>query len=217
MSPMIEVWISRLGGVAALATLAVALVGIAGSGRRPVGRAEGPGARYLRWPVLAAATVTYAAVMLLLWRPLPIHPSDPARTTLAVLGAAIYFPSLGLYLWGLYALGAMFGAASGFGVRLYAGHRLVTDGPFAVVRHPMYLAVFLAGIGSLLIYRTWATLFFASNMLGLIVRARREERALASEFGEEWRAYAARVPAFLPTLRRRARVAEVRDPGHSGD
>jgi protein-S-isoprenylcysteine O-methyltransferase Ste14 len=68
----------------------------------------------------------------------------------------------------------------------------------------MYLAVILAGIGGLLLYRTWAMLFFAGNMFGLIVRARREERSLEAEFDEAWGVYAERVPAFLPRLRRRS-------------
>jgi len=200
---VIEVWISRLGGVAGLATLGAALWGLSSASRRPAGRIEGPAGNLLRWPILGAATLLYLVILILLWRPLPIELRESSRMALVLLGAAIYFPSLGLYLWGLRALGTMFGAASGFGVRLHAGHQLVIDGPFSVVRHPMYLAVFLAGIGGLLLYRTWAMLFFASNMLGLIFRARREDRAMEAEFGESWRAYAERVPAFLPRLRRR--------------
>jgi protein-S-isoprenylcysteine O-methyltransferase Ste14 len=201
---VVEIWILRLGGAAGLATLGVALWGLARGGRRPVGRVEGPVGRYLRWPILAAATAAYAAIIVLLWRPLPIHLSPGAHLAAIVLGSAIYFPSLALYLWGLRTLGTMFGAASGFGVRMFAGHQLVTSGPFAIVRHPMYLAVILAGIGGLLLYRTWAMLFFAGNMFGLIVRARREERSLEAEFDEAWGVYAERVPAFLPRLRRRS-------------
>ena len=70
------------------------------------------------------------------------------------------------------------------------------------MRHPMYLAVMIAALGSLLLYRTWAALAFAVLMLGLVVRARREERVLAQEFGQEWQEYAARVPAWLPRMRR---------------
>ena len=69
----------------------------------------------------------------------------------------------------------------------------------------MYLGVMLAAWGSLLVYRTWATLGFAIMMFGLIIRARREERVLREEFGEAWREYASRVPGWLPRLRRRLR------------
>lgn len=97
----------------------------------------------------------------------------------------------------------MFGPSTGFGVRLQAGHRLITSGPYALVRHPMYLAVITAGIGGLLLYRTWAMLAFAVAMFGLTVRAHREEEALAAEFGAAWEAYCRRVPAWLPRIFRK--------------
>jgi protein-S-isoprenylcysteine O-methyltransferase Ste14 len=58
----------------------------------------------------------------------------------------------------------------------------------------------LAAWGSLLLYQTWASLGFAVMMLGLVVRARREERVLEDEFGNQWREFAARVPAWLPRV-----------------
>jgi protein-S-isoprenylcysteine O-methyltransferase Ste14 len=59
----------------------------------------------------------------------------------------------------------------------------------------MCLAVIALAIGSLFLYRTWATLLFAVEAFGLAVRARREEDVLRQEFGAEWEAYASRVPA----------------------
>jgi protein-S-isoprenylcysteine O-methyltransferase Ste14 len=137
-----------------------------------------------------------------LWRPLPVHPAPWLRGLLLSIGAALFFAGLALYFWGLHTLGRMFGPSTGFGVRLHAAHRLVASGPYAHVRHPMYLAVIAAAQGSLLLYRTWATLCFAIIMFGLVVRARREERALAREFGQQWADYRARVPGWLPRLRR---------------
>jgi protein-S-isoprenylcysteine O-methyltransferase Ste14 len=88
------------------------------------------------------------------------------------------FFGLGLYLWGLNTLGENFNVSSGFGIRLQQAHRLVTKGPFAYVRHPMYLGVMLAAWGGSFLYRTWTMLIFAVMMFGLIVRARREEEVL---------------------------------------
>ena len=112
-------------------------------------------------------------------------------------GGALLFGGLALYWWGLRTLGAMFGAATGFGVRLYAAHRLVTHGPYAIIRHPMYLAVMMAFAGSVLVYRTWACLLYALLVAGLPVRARAEERALARQFGAEWEHYRQRVPGWI--------------------
>jgi protein-S-isoprenylcysteine O-methyltransferase Ste14 len=161
-----------------------------------------PGARIaLRLPILALATIGFFGAGVWLWRPLPCRLETTARFLLSSGGCLLLVGACGLYLWGLRSLGAMFAPSSGFGVRLHAGHRLIEAGPYAIVRHPMYLAVMLAGGGSLMLYQTWATLGLAILMLGLVVRARREERVLERELGATWRAYATRVPPWLPRAR----------------
>jgi protein-S-isoprenylcysteine O-methyltransferase Ste14 len=177
-----------IGAAAGLGTLAIALAAMARSFRRTRGRTEGRAGVILRLPLLMAASIAFLAAGAWLWKPIPLRPSDPVL----IVGGCF------LYLWGLRALGPMFSPSSGFGVALFAGHRLITAGPYALVRHPMYLGVMLAAWGSLLLFRTWAVLGFAIMMFGLVFRARREERVLADEFGDAWRAYAARVPAWLP-------------------
>jgi protein-S-isoprenylcysteine O-methyltransferase Ste14 len=192
-----------IGAVIGLGTLGLALVAMVRSLHRPSGSIE-PGARIvLRLPLLLVATLGFIVAGVWLWRPIPVvalQPGLPALSSCA--GIILLAGGCSLYLWGLRLLGPMFGPASGFGVRLSAGHRLIDSAPYAHVRHPMYLAVMIAALGSLLLYRTWATLAFAVLMLGLVVRARREERVLAQEFGQEWREYAARVPAWIPRMRR---------------
>ena len=191
-----------IGAAIGLGTLGLALLAMVRSLRRPSGRVE-PGARIaLRLPLLLVATAVFLAAGLWLWRPIPLVLEPGVRTLSITCGIILLTGGCCLYLWGLRSLGQMFAPSSGFGVRLHAGHRLIGSGPYAIVRHPMYLAVMAAALGSLLLYRTWATLAFAVIMLGLVVRARREERVLAQEVGQEWQEYAARVPAWLPRLRR---------------
>ncbi|PKO21274.1 MAG: hypothetical protein CVU38_15600 [Chloroflexi bacterium HGW-Chloroflexi-1] len=202
----LELWLGRIGGLAGLATLALAVWHMLRSVGRPAGRQVGAGARFLRAPILALATLLFVAAMGWLWRPLPLALPAAVRLATLALDALLYFPALGLYLWGLRTLGAMFAPSTGFGVRLHLGHRLITAGPYALVRHPMYLAVITAGIGGLLLYRTWAMLLFAVAMFGLTVRARREEETLAAEFGPAWEAYCQRAPAWLPHRIRRGRA-----------
>jgi protein-S-isoprenylcysteine O-methyltransferase Ste14 len=66
----------------------------------------------------------------------------------------------------------------------------------------MYIGLILASVGALLIYFTWTTVYFALFAPLTLVRARREEQALAAEFGERWQEYCKRVPAFFPRLRK---------------
>jgi protein-S-isoprenylcysteine O-methyltransferase Ste14 len=195
--------IRAVGAVVGLGTLTYAIVGILRSLRRPSGREE-RGARFaLRIPIILFATFLFIVIGALLWRPLPIGDRTWSAAIFLALGSLFFFGGLLLYLWGMRTLGAMFGPSTGFAVRLQAEHQLIVSGPYARVRHPMYLAVMATAIGSLLLYRTWATLLFAIGMFGLLVRARREEKVLEKEFGAIWQAYAARVPQWLPRLQRR--------------
>ena len=197
-----ELWLYRLGGAAAFASLVLALNGFRRAQQRAQGRVVGVGARYLRFSIFVFFTVVYFAIGYLLWKPLPLQLPDSPRLTADIAGALIFFSSLAMYVWGYRTLGAMFTASTSFGVRLMADHRLVTSGPYRFVRHPMYLAVILAGFGGLLLYRTWAMLVFALTMFGLTLRARREDQALAAELGDQWQEYIRQVPGWIPRLRR---------------
>jgi protein-S-isoprenylcysteine O-methyltransferase Ste14 len=204
--PQIELLLERLGAIAGITTLAIALVAVFLSLRRAPAREE-PGARiFLRGPALILLSSLFIALAAILWNPIPLRLALAPRASAVLLGAVFLFAGLGLYLWGLFTLRGMFAPSSGFGVRIQAAHTLVTSGPYRYIRHPMYLAVIVATFGAFLVYRTWAALFFAVAMFGLVVRARREERILAAEFGTDWQGYASRVPMWFPRTR----------PGHRG-
>ncbi len=198
----IELWIGRLGAIAASIVLALALIRLLGSGEEPTGRTVGRVTVVLRRPTLFLAAGLFILVGAVLWRPIPLVLAAPARLAALASGSVLLFGGLALYLWGLRALGSMFGSASGLAARLYEDHRLVVTGPYAWIRHPMYLGVMAAFFGGLLLYRTWALALYAPLMLGLVIRARREEEALVAEFGDEWQRYRRRVPAWIPRLRR---------------
>lgn len=100
----------------------------------------------------------------------------------------------------------MYDVSSAAGARLRQNHRLITTGPFAHIRHPMYVGIELASFGALLLYRTWTVVFLLVAFAGLTVRAHREDEILLQEFGDEWRNYAAAVPAWFPRLTSRQQV-----------
>lgn len=69
-------------------------------------------------------------------------------------------------------------------VRVQAGrgHRVVSDGPYAIVRHPMYVAGALYFLGMPLLLGSWWGLAFSPLLVGGIgVRAVGEERMLGRE------------------------------------
>jgi len=198
---LIEPWFRYAGGVGAILMLAILLWGIRSGLHRPVGRTSGTGTTILRVRAFyVVASVLFLGFCYVLWRPLPLLLSPMARWATLILGALLYFPGLILALWGRLALGRFYNVSTSFGAHLYADHQLVMTGPFAFVRHPMYLGLILAALGGLLVYQTWTTLFLVGVSPGLVLRARREEAALLAEFGEEWLAYRARVPGWFPRL-----------------
>jgi protein-S-isoprenylcysteine O-methyltransferase Ste14 len=84
---------------------------------------------------------------------------------------------------------------------LDTGHQLCTAGPYAVVRHPMYLAINLLGLGSANWVPTPEVTFAAALLVvACDLRARAEERALLEAFGERYRNYMQRVRRMVPGI-----------------
>ena len=196
-----ERFVRLLGTVAGAATLGAIAQGMWSGWRRPKGRATGRAGVVLQVPVYVVGGLAYFGLCLALWRPIRFTLPAAARAATLVAGGLLYFPGLALVLWGRLAQGEMYNVSSGLGVQLYANHRLVTHGPYALVRHPVYLGLRLAALGGLLVYRTWTFAFLALNSLALAVRAGREEEALAVQFGAQWAAYSRIVPAWIPRPR----------------
>lgn len=79
--------------------------------------------------------------------------------------------------------------------------RLATSGPYARVRHPQYVGFVLVLTGFLVQWPTLLTLAMYPVLIWMYVRlARAEERETRAAFGKEFDTYAARVPAFVPSL-----------------
>jgi len=103
--------------------------------------------------------------------------------------------SLGLWTWTHLALGRYWSAQ----LQLRAGHRLITDGPYSRVRHPMYSAVlgWVAGLG-LLVANWFVVVFVMIAAIILIRRIPREEKMMLERFGDEYKEYKKRTGRFLP-------------------
>lgn len=83
---------------------------------------------------------------------------------------------------------------------------LATAGAYASVRHPQYLGFLLVMAGFLLEWPTIPTVAMFPVLAVVYARlARSEERQAQAEFGDAWRQYARRVPAFVPHLPQHSR------------
>lgn len=108
-----------------------------------------------------------------------------------VLGYALLFVGIGLFAQGWREL-----------YRAQKEERLATSGLYAFVRHPQYTGLFVGLFGEGVVH--WPTVFsvalFPVIVLVYWLLARREEKRVLQEFGDEYRTYMQRVPMFLPRV-----------------
>lgn len=97
---------------------------------------------------------------------------------------------------------------------LYAAQRtgeFATEGLYARLRHPQYAAFIVITFGFLLQWPTLLTLMMFPILVYIYVRlARSEASVMQAAFGERYRSYADRTPAFMPRLFPRSPAARDR-------
>lgn len=84
-----------------------------------------------------------------------------------------------------------------------AGHHVVDSGPYRLVRHPIYLGLIVAAFATAIEKGNSCSLLGAAIMtLAFYTKARREERFLRAELGENaYAAYARKTAMLLPFVR----------------
>lgn len=132
-----------------------------------------------------------SAMALALWR----LARGGAPVGAVAAGAGTWLAAVALRMW---ALAHLRGQFSSF-IEIREGHRLVTSGPYAFVRHPLHLAFGLevAAFG-LLAWAPEAAVPAVAVWAVILVRNRTEEAVLAGHFGAAYESYRSRVPALLP-------------------
>jgi hypothetical protein len=85
---------------------------------------------------------------------------------------------------------------------------LITAGPYRFVRHPIYLADFIAFFGFALCLRPIGFLLPVLLYVHYIQLVSHEERALTAQFGAAYSDYARPIPRFLPDHRSFRRLGQ---------
>lgn len=82
------------------------------------------------------------------------------------------------------------------------GHSLIQNGPYALVRNPMYLGILLIGAGIvLMLFKWWVIgIFLLVFIMRYLVLIFKEEKKLQAMFAGDYLAYQQKVPRILPSL-----------------
>lgn len=112
-------------------------------------------------------------------------------------GAGVAACGLAFAVWARRRIGRNWSAT----VTLKRDHELVTSGPYAWVRHPIYTGLLAGFLGSAIALGQWRGLLaLAIVYLALLRKYRLEERWMRERFGIAYDAYRARVKALMPFL-----------------
>src|SRR5579864_8072762 len=130
---------------------------------------------------------------------LPIVPM-PKWAEVVVTVAALVLAALSLWL--MWRAIIVLGKQWAYVARIVEGHALITEGPYNLVRNPIYTGMFGMLVATGLAASRWYTLIAAILffLCGTRVRVRREENLLRQSFGAEFEIYRSRVPALIPWL-----------------
>jgi len=119
----------------------------------------------------------------------------PRTLEIQYLGLLLMLVGCGFAIWARLTLGRNW---SGM-VTVKENHVLITGGPYAWVRHPIYTGILLALLGTALVLGTFVFLFAAAMAaLALWLKLRAEEKFMLETFGDQYSAYKQRVKALIP-------------------
>ncbi|MBX7165864.1 MAG: isoprenylcysteine carboxylmethyltransferase family protein [Pirellulales bacterium] len=137
--------------------------------------------------LLAGAVLAPAVLLAVIFESAPV-PGSWLQVASAQLGWALIVGGVMLRLWATLYIGGR------------KSKRLVTEGPYSLVRNPLYLGTLLAVCGACL---AWQSLvMFAALLVALPLYTRLtirdEERRLRHHWGAQYDHYAASVPRLWP-------------------
>ena len=113
------------------------------------------------------------------------------------IGAAVTVSGLLFAVWARVHLGRNWSRS----VTIKQDHKLITGGPYALVRHPIYTGILAGFLGTAIaISQVRGFIALALVFLVFVAKFRMEEAWMRSQFGETYTAYAQHTAALLPFL-----------------
>lgn len=115
-----------------------------------------------------------------------------------LVGGAVLVAGIVFHAWALTVLGRFFSP----NVVIRSDHRLIREGPYRALRHPVYTGMFMIALGTSLLVGPvlGVALTVLLAMAGFLYRIRIEEKLMTEKFGNEYEAYRQESWKMFPGL-----------------
>lgn len=184
MDPHVYVWtVWAIWGLLVV-YLTVSAIGVKGEPETHLGQSLA-----LLFALLAAFVLPYLPVFSFV----NYAPVGPA---LSIFGILLTVVGDAILIWARQSLGKNWSQT----VAAKKDHELITSGPYALIRHPMYTGGLVAGIGSAI--TAGGAFVFLALLLGafFLWRTGAEDKLMAEQFPNEFPAYRMRTKRLIPFL-----------------
>jgi protein-S-isoprenylcysteine O-methyltransferase Ste14 len=140
--------------------------------------------------IMASSRHAAPGLLVPIERVLAVHPGIATQW----LGVGLCLAGFGFAIWARMHLGRNWGMP----MSLRQGHELVTSGPYAYVRHPIYTGILLAMLGSAVARSLVWLLLFLLAFAYFLFSARTEEKMMLAQFPNAYPAYRRRTRMLIP-------------------
>ncbi|SRR6266480_4888591 len=121
----------------------------------------------------------------------------PNIAALAWTGAVLCIAGLAFCVWARFTLGRNWSGV----VTLKGGHELITSGPYALVRHPIYTGLLTMFVATVIVLGHVAGLIAVPFVLvSFWIKLRHEEKLMLQKFPHDYAAYQQRVRRLIPFI-----------------
>lgn len=121
-------------------------------------------------------------------------PNSFWTTFVNILGVVMYLSGFILAVWARIVMSKSWGIP---GEHIQKQDKLVTTGPFAITRNPIYLGFLLLYFGFAFAIDSWLFFLRIPLLLYFIKSAKAEEKILEKKFGKRYLEYKSRTPKFI--------------------
>lgn len=162
---------------------------------RLAARRAKPSRKSLSWLARMGMRVALVVVVLIVLRGRDFTGVRQMTGPLAFAGCVLCVGGIAFMMWARFSIGTNWGMP----MTLRVDHELVTRGPYAYVRHPIYTGMFCTMLGTTLVVPLYGIAAVISAAY-FIYSALREERDMLAQFPDQYGAYRRRTKMFFPWL-----------------